>query len=70
MKKEQKDKLLEYLSMDDIEIYSLGYLEGGNVSADTLSIYFYKYEGDTRFIFSTEIKPNGRETVTKRVKVF
>lgn len=70
MKQEQKEKVIEYLLSPDIDIRSMNYTKGGNISSDTISINFYQDEGKDRFIWTAEIKPNGKETVTRRAKVF
>jgi hypothetical protein len=69
MNKAQRTKLIEYLNSDK-EIYSINYLKDGSVYSDNLSVYFYAAEGKDKFMFSAEIKPNGRETITKRAKVY
>jgi hypothetical protein len=69
MNKAQRMKLIEYLESDK-NITSINYLKDSSVYSDNLSIYFHATEGKDKFMFSAEIKPNGRETITKRAKVY
>jgi hypothetical protein len=70
MKQPQRDRLAQYVANDSIDIYSINYIQGDRPIADGLSVYFYKEEDGSRFIFSAEIDPDGTERVHRRAKVF
>ena len=67
MTKKQANLLVQRLQDESIDVMSLTYIDS---YPDSLSIYFYKDERDSRFIFSTEIQPDGRETTHRRAKVW
>jgi hypothetical protein len=70
MNKVQRGVLSRFLNDDNIEIYAISYLKGGNISSDSLSINYYAREREEWFIFSCEVDAEGKEEKRKGAKIF
>lgn len=55
----QRELLIGYLRDKEVDILSINFLKGGNISEDTLSVNYYRKEKSQKFLTTDVITPSG-----------
>jgi hypothetical protein len=63
----QKELLIGYLRDGEIDILSINFLKGGNISSDSLTVHYYKKQKHEWFLTTDIVTPTG-EVQTRSVK--
>jgi hypothetical protein len=64
----QRDILISYLRDSDVDIQSINFLKGGNISKDSLSIQYYRKSDKNGWLLCTDTIYPSAKIETRTVK--